>query len=47
MNATCEEVLESYHGYEALGKLFDTLYAIFFAKSAEIPLKFAKTNMER
>lgn len=47
MNATCQEVLESYHRCEASGKLFDTFYAIFLAKSAEIPPKFAKTDMER
>ena len=47
MNETFEEVVESYHRCEASGGLFDSFYNIFLAKSAEIPPKFAKTDMER
>ena len=47
MNETYEEVLESYHRCEASGGLFDSFYAIFFAKSPEIPPKFEKTDMQQ
>lgn len=47
MNGTYEDVVESYHRCEASGGFFDTFYAIFFAKSPEIPPRFAKTNMEK
>lgn len=53
MNTRCseslgyEQVLASYHRCEAAGGLFDSFYDIFFAKSPEIPPKFAKTDMER
>jgi hemoglobin-like flavoprotein len=53
MNTRCEEtveyeqVLASYHRCEAAGGLFDSFYDIFFAKSPEIPPKFATTDMAR
>jgi hemoglobin-like flavoprotein len=53
MNTRCEgpveyeQVLASYHRCEAAGGLFDSFYDIFFAKSPEIPPKFADTDMER
>jgi hemoglobin-like flavoprotein len=47
MNEVYEEVLESYHRCETCGRFFDSFYDIFFAKSPEIPPKFAKTDMER
>jgi len=47
MNQSYEEVLDSYHRCEAAGGLFDTFYDIFFAKSPEIPPKFAETDMQR
>lgn len=53
MNTQCDEavgyeqVLASYHRCEAAGGLFDSFYDIFFAKSPEIPPKFATTDMER
>ena len=53
MNTRCEEavgyeqVLASYHRCEAAGGLFDNFYDIFFAKSPQIPPKFAKTDMEK
>jgi hemoglobin-like flavoprotein len=46
-NQSYEAVLDSYHRCEAAGGLFDTFYDIFFAKSPEIPPKFAETDMER
>ena len=42
---THQAVLESYHRCEASGGFFDTFYEAFFAKSPEIPPKFAKTDM--
>lgn len=53
MNSRCEatvgyeQVLASYHRCEAAGGLFDSFYDIFFAKSPEIPPKFANTDMEK
>lgn len=53
MNTQCPEAigyqqaLASYHRCEAAGGLFDSFYAIFFAKSPDIPPMFAKTDMER
>ena len=53
MNTPCSEalahepVLASYHRCEAAGGLFDSFYDIFFAKSPQIPPKFAKTDMVR
>jgi len=38
-------VLESYHRCEASAAFFDTFYDRFFAKSAQIPPKFANTDM--
>lgn len=40
-------VLESYHRCEESGGFFDTFYDIFFAKSSEIPPKFANTDMQK
>jgi hemoglobin-like flavoprotein len=42
-----EAVLDSYHRCEDAGGLFDTFYDLFFAKSPEIPRKFAGTDMEK
>lgn len=42
-----EAVLDSYHRCETAGGLFDTFYDVFFAKSSEIPPKFANTDMQR
>lgn len=42
-----EAVLASYHRCEKSGGLFDTFYDLFFAKSPEIPRKFANTDMEK
>ena len=53
MNTRCEDsvgyeqVLASYHRCETAGGLFDSFYDIFFAKSPQIPPKFAKTDMEK
>jgi len=47
MNKETEEALESYRRCEATGKFFDSFYDIFFAKSNQIPPKFAKTDMEK
>jgi hemoglobin-like flavoprotein len=53
MNTRCEDavgyeqVLASYHRCEAAGGLFDSFYDIFFAKSPQIPPKFARTDMEK
>lgn len=47
MSKNLQDVLDSYHRCEAAGGLFDTFYEIFFAKSPEIPPKFANTDMER
>jgi hypothetical protein len=44
---THQVVLESYHRCEVSGGFFDTFYETFFAKSPEIPPKFAKTDMEK
>ncbi|MDP6556735.1 MAG: globin [Pirellulaceae bacterium] len=40
-------VLESYYRCEESDGFWDTFYRIFFAKSPEIPPKFADTDMER
>jgi len=40
-------VLESYYRCEDSEGFYDTFYRIFFAKSPEIPLKFADTDMQR
>ena len=40
-------VLASYHRCEAVSDFFDTFYERFFAKSPEVPPKFARTNMDR
>ena len=42
-----DAVLASYHRCERSGGLFDTFYDLFFAKSPEIPRRFAHTDMER
>ena len=53
MNTRCEDsvgyeqVLASYHRCEDAGGLFDSFYDIFFAKSPEIPPKFANTDMKK
>lgn len=47
METTFDEVLESYHRCERSPGFFDTFYEIFFAKSPEIPPKFADTDMKR
>ncbi len=44
---THQVVLESYHRCEVSGGFFGTFYETFFAKSPEIPPKFAKTDMEK
>lgn len=46
-DATYDAVLASYHRCEGSGGFFDTFYDIFFAKSSDIPPKFANTNMEK
>ncbi len=46
MDESYEPVLASYHRCEDSGGFFDTFYEIFFAKSPEIPPKFAHTDME-
>ena len=46
MDESFEKVLASYHRCEDSGGFFDTFYEIFFAKSPEIPPKFAHTDME-
>ena len=46
MDERYETVLASYHRCEDLGGFFDTFYEVFFAKSPEIPPKFAHTDME-
>ena len=47
MKANLTVVLESYHRCEQRGGMFDSFYEILFAKSPQIPPKFANTNMER
>jgi hemoglobin-like flavoprotein len=53
MNTRCEDsvgfeqVFASYHRCEAAGGFFDSFYEILFAKSSEIPPKFADTEMAR
>jgi len=47
MKNTYDDVFDSYHRCEASGELFDSFYEIFFAKSAEVPPKFADTDMRR
>lgn len=39
-----EAVIASYYRCEDSGGLFDTFYDLFFAKSQEIPRKFANTD---
>jgi hemoglobin-like flavoprotein len=46
MTNNLQDVLDSYHRCEAADGLFDTFYDLLFAKSPEIPPKFAKTDME-
>ena len=41
------DVMEIYYRCEDSPGFFDTFYEIFFAKSPEIPPKFANTDMER
>ncbi len=47
MDESYETVLASYHRCEDSGGFFDTFYDNFFAKSPEIPPKFANTDMEK
>jgi hemoglobin-like flavoprotein len=47
MSPLDESVIQSYYRVEDAGGFFDTFYAIFFAKSPEIPRKFAHTDMEK
>ncbi len=47
MDEAYQEALKSYHRCEASGGLFDSFYDIFFAKSPDIPPKFAKTDMQK
>jgi hemoglobin-like flavoprotein len=46
MNNAFEQVMDSYHRCEQAGGLFDTFYKLFFAKSPDIPARFARTDME-
>jgi hemoglobin-like flavoprotein len=45
MSDDYEEVIASYYRCEDSGGFFDTFYEVFFAKSPEIPPKFANTDM--
>lgn len=47
LDETYDSVLASYHRCDDSGDFFDTFYEIFFAKSPEIPPKFANTDMEK
>lgn len=40
-------VIASYHRCEDSGNFFESFYRLFFAKSPEIPPKFAETDMQR
>lgn len=42
-----QAVLKSYHRCEESGRFFDTFYELFFAKSPDIPPKFADTDMKK
>jgi hemoglobin-like flavoprotein len=47
MSATFNQVVASYHRAVRTGKLFDTFYEIFLAKSPEIPPMFASTDFSQ
>jgi hemoglobin-like flavoprotein len=47
MDTTYEAVRASYHRCEHSGDFFATFYDNFFAKSPEIPPKFADTDMDK
>lgn len=44
MNTPFDQVVASYHRARQTGKLFDTFYNLFLAKSPEIPPMFARTD---
>jgi hemoglobin-like flavoprotein len=47
VNAPFNQVIASYHRAVRSGKLFDTFYNLFLAKSPEIPPMFANTDFAR
>jgi hemoglobin-like flavoprotein len=44
MDTSFDQVVASYHRARRSGKLFDTFYQLFLAKSPEIPPMFARTD---
>jgi truncated hemoglobin YjbI len=44
MNTSFDQVVASYHRARESGRLFDTFYELFVAKSPDIPPMFARTD---